>query len=894
MILGTGAAYSDGVSLCLSQYVVFVKNQASALVISGATLVILESSKINFSENTGHNGGALALLDSAYMVVSSNSNLTFAQNKAQLHGGAIYSSYYNYEESVGYRSCFVQYANHSIHPDYWNVLFWFKENKAGGQTNSIYIPSIFSCVWPLVDGRMNISSAFCWNDWHYFPNQSCSQHIETAPGYSKLATTSEALEISTYPGKTKRLPLQFFNDEGKDITSTTIFNSFLNVDDAFVTEYTTGNKVTLFGKPWTVATLTLGTLRPRVLKTEVNVIFWLCPPGFTVAETDDNRYECVCQGHFRDSVICDEESFQSFLHWGKILSYESSIEEVLAGPWHVYLAPPNISQQIPGYFLLPNDSFLLNEFMCEHVHRTGFLCSECLNGTSTPVFSLDYTCVNCTAEDVSRNWVLFIVLQTVPVTLLFLVVAVFNISATSGPLNAFIFYSQVIGNPALASSFAAQLSYTFQDSPWITKVILCVFIFPYGIWNLDCLPTHVLIPPFCVGENMRAIDSFALNYLTAGLYPLLLIGFLFVCVELHARDFRLLVWLWKYIGSCLVKWRRNWNIRNSIIDTFATFLLLTYTKFCFLSFFLLAPMNTYNSTGDYVGPTRLYFDPSIIYGSHDHIPFMILAIFILVFGVILPPIFLLLYPLMIFQRMLACCRMRGNAVRTYVEAFHGCYKDGTNGTSDCRYFAAVYFGLRIVAFGLMVLSYDRHMQRFIQMVLVYLIVMLFSLVRPYKNPWYNRLDVFILSVLGIVATFGFYNSVVSNNSLLINILMMVAVIIPLMYFLLLAIYRVYCGLRYCWLSRRYLQANRFDEPVDYLEEEEEEEEECDDDNNGGDMLILDLSINSLSTNYERFSQNSRMGVVTHGSVRLSQTSSGGRSRGEGSFRSINSTVAIVT
>ena len=847
MTIGIGSVYSDGVSLCLAEETRFTENQATALVMSGAHLTIAESSQVFFIDNTGHNGGALALLDTAYIIVSDSSSLTFTHNRAQLKGGAIYSSYYSYAESAGYKHCLVQYVNASAHPNEWNVSFVFEGNTASQQTNSIYTPSIYSCVWPTADSKIDIHSSFCWRGWKYLSDMNCSQHIETAPAYYQvnLQQYGGPMEIGTYPGKSEKLPLQFFNDESKDVTSATVFNSILSVDNASVSEYTTGNRVTMFGQPGTQAILTLGTLRPRVLKTELEVTFWVCPPGFTVANTTNNRYGCVCKGHYRDSVICDEESLHSFLRWGRILTYNESSREVLGGAWRVFMPPAQIGQQIQGHFQLPNDSFKLNDFMCGNLHRKGFLCKDCINGTSAPIYSYEYSCVNCSSDDVRINWLLFLVLQTVPVTLLFLVVTVFNISATSGPLNAFIFYSQVISNPSVAGNFAAQLSYVFKDHLWVAKLILSIFIFPYGIWNLDCLPTRSLIPPFCVGENMRAVDAFTLNYLIGAVYPLLLIGFLFVCIELHARDFRPLVWLWRCFGRFLTRWRRNWNIRTSVIDAFATFMLLSYTKFCFLSLFLLVPMNTYNSAGDLVGPTRLYFDPSVIYGGPGHIPYMVLSVLILIFVVLLPPIFLLLYPLTIFQRMLAHCRMRGNAVRTYVEAFQGCYKDGTNGTSDCRYFASVYFGLRIVAFSSIVLSYDRYMQRFIQMTLTYLAVMMFSLVRPYKRELYNRLDIFILTVLGIVATFGFFNAVISNNFVVVNVAMMVTVIIPLGYFIGLVFYRVGTGLRHCCRRRNEMVVSVSSEDAD------------------ADRVVDLSSSSSHLYSYDRVSLNSNRGAARY-------------------------------
>ena len=52
-------------------------------------------------------------------------------------------------------------------------------------------------------------------------------------------------------------------------------------------------------------------------------------------------------------------------------------------------------------------------------------------------------------------------------------------------------------------------------------------------------------------------------------------------------------------------------------------------------------------------------------------------------------IILFLYPFLCFQRCLNRLRIRSLALHTFVDAFEGCYKDGANGTRDCRYFAAL-------------------------------------------------------------------------------------------------------------------------------------------------------------------------------------------------------------
>ena len=50
----------------------------------------------------------------------------------------------------------------------------------------------------------------------------------------------------------------------------------------------------------------------------------------------------------------------------------------------------------------------------------------------------------------------------------------------------------------------------------------------------------------------------------------------------------------------------------------------------------------------------------------------------------------------LFQKCLGCSGRRWLALHAIADVFQGCYKNGTNGTRGCQYFAGLYFVLRIV------------------------------------------------------------------------------------------------------------------------------------------------------------------------------------------------------
>ena len=140
-------------------------------------------------------------------------------------------------------------------------------------------------------------------------------------------------------------------------------------------------------------------------------------------------------------------------------------------------------------------------------------------------------------------------------------------------------------------------------------------------------------------------------------------------------------------ANCL---RSQWDVRTSIVDAFVTFLLLSYVKLLSVSFDLLVPTQVYNINGSSL-ELYLYYDATIEYFGEEHLPYGVLAVFVMLIFIIFPLLLLLLYPMRCFQQCLGCCGIRWHALPIFIDAFQGCYKDGTNGTRDCRYFAAAFF-----------------------------------------------------------------------------------------------------------------------------------------------------------------------------------------------------------
>ena len=246
----------------------------------------------------------------------------------------------------------------------------------------------------------------------------------------------------------------------------------------------------------------------------------------------------------------------------------------------------------------------------------------------------------------------------------------------------------------------------------------------------------------------------------------------------------------KCFSSCRQSWGRQWNPFASLIHTFAAFLLLSYSKILIISLQLLNYTQLHVPTGGTISPPlRVLHAPSLEWLGEKHLPFALSAIFILCIFVFLPALFLLLYPMKTFQKCLGCCGRRLLALHAFADVFLGCYKNGTNGTKDCRYFAGLYLVLRIV---LLPAIYSGSVLGFYnQMVSIVCLVtasLLFLLFRPYKdNSWLNIWDSIAFSFSAFLIFSNLYSKYVA--SVPIQIIQMGVAVLPV-YLIIYVIYRV--------------------------------------------------------------------------------------------------------
>ena len=271
-----------------------------------------------------------------------------------------------------------------------------------------------------------------------------------------------------------------------------------------------------------------------------------------------------------------------------------------------------------------------------------------------------------------------------------------------------------------------------------------------------------------------------LDYVVA-VYPLVLVILAYVCIQLQARGCKPLIFLWLPFRKCYVRIQNKVDIKASIIDVFASFLVLSYVKFLALTFDLLTPIKVYNVRGESLG-YYVYFDANLKYFGSEHLPYAILAL-VVAFFLSLPLLLLLLYPLRTFQRF---CGNR-QVLRIFIDSFQGVYKDGVvEGKYDYRYFSAAFSITRIAFLLTYMLTLTGYFYS-LSVVILTMHALILMIVKPYKEKYSIYLTsniVFLLlaTMWSASKTAWTYIDVKAEKSLLFSVILCsVLSMLPLVY-----------------------------------------------------------------------------------------------------------------
>ena len=288
-----------------------------------------------------------------------------------------------------------------------------------------------------------------------------------------------------------------------------------------------------------------------------------------------------------------------------------------------------------------------------------------------------------------------------------------------------------------------------------SKYILAALYLPSSLWSLDSL--HSISPPLCISPHLHDIDIQYFQILKT-LYPFLLLLLAYVSIELHARDFKPVVILWRPIYRNLTRLKRSWNPHVSLVQAFATIFFISFLRLLSLVFVPFTLTNFIDDHGEYVQhSTVTYTDPTVSTGGTKHIYLIVVSTGILVF-IILPPIVVLTtYPSRLFRKLQGSLSPRVNlALKIFVSTYQGWYKDGTDGTRDYRFLSGTLFLAFLIVMAIQMLPTFSNKTPLIpshtNIIIFLLFTTLVAVLRPHKSEIANTIGICIGAMLTLAST----------------------------------------------------------------------------------------------------------------------------------------------
>ena len=724
---GSGTVIVEGFLVKFNGSTYFENNSGSALIMDSATAELLEGSNTSFVNNIGRNGGAISMHGLSSITVQDHSTLAFIRNTAIFNGGALFVLSNDIHSYLHSRNCFILYGGSTVRSKR-NIHFIFEGNRAlNTLSHDVYASSTQACgiscanhlphiktVAFLCIGNLTFSESFhlrtSSQKFTFNDNLTSSILSDIVPGNRYYGIPITAVdEYNQVKEVDYRVISKFENQHILKSTSSHIsqsrvqFTGSINASDVFVIGESAAS--TLFFNISSSLT---------------------CPPGLRISQG-----ECVCSAEsYFGIAYCNHMG--SFLINGFWIGKCPNDEDLNLCTSHCPLGFCQYNKGDTFVHLLPDKLSDLDFFVCGS-RRTGVVCGSCQENNSAYYHSYMYACGE-------ENWtcdfgiLLYVVSELLPLTIMFLIIILLNINFTSGRVNGFIFFAQVL------DSFSIDANGVINFPPSLHFITAC-HRFIYRTLNFDFFSLEKL--SFCLWHGATVLDAMAMKFVTV-LYAVCLL----VVVVLFLN-----VWKCsKRVNYCL----RYRTLKNTFVGGLTAYAVICFSQCARISLQILSPAVLYSQNHSVVGNVVFRHGNTALF-STKHLQYAIPAILFLL-TISLLPLSLIFYPL--FFKVLAICKLNESLAANIVsrlvpiplmDAFQSSFKD------NCRCFAGFYFLYRL--FALAAYAYSRTLFVFYTLVELQLIVILaiHAAVQPYKNHWHNLIDTLVFLNLAIINGITLYN-----------------------------------------------------------------------------------------------------------------------------------------
>ena len=195
----------------------------------------------------------------------------------------------------------------------------------------------------------------------------------------------------------------------------------------------------------------------------------------------------------------------------------------------------------------------------------------------------------------------------------------------------------------------------------------------------------------------------------------------------------------------------KWNSGRSIIDAFATFFLLAFSKVTWMLLLPLYPLRVQNLNYTDLSSSitvHSFTDPSVNFICKEHLPFAAISVVVFLLAVLSPVVLLALYPFQHFRSLLFKLLPKRLVcpLNIFVEKFYSCYRDGLGGGRDMRSLASLYFCIVLLFFFLWSVE-----PNFFLIAIFFGGCSLFiANIRPYKKKYMSIIDSLILANMALL------------------------------------------------------------------------------------------------------------------------------------------------
>ena len=746
---GIGTVYISLFNVRFEGHNIFERNFGTPIHIVNGNVDMAESS-IDIIENIGIRGGAIALIGVSSMIIGRGRSYKFAKNTAIDRGGALYVEVFDNHDVTASKTCFIQYLNTNSYylPTWeWNATVTFSGNKADtGIGHTIFVTSLYPCLTINV-GDIQNNHLESIDPSNVFTLRRITIDEDTRVEGQQIATEGAILRHDeqfkeVIPGEQFAHGVSIRDDldnEAKVVLAATIPNNTnVKLDKAFLS--CVGEKLVLVGKPGKFANLHLHTTTSRLIYTSLRVKLIDCPPGFLYSETSS---KCVCIFHeYVGMLMCNTTVFHGYITSGFWMGMVRDAINKTSMELVTSYCPQNFcnynSTSITGLSIrLPRYFSQLNEAQCGK-SRTGIACGNCSHGYTTYFHSPNYQCKPADPTLCKIGWLFYILSELVPVTAVFILVVTLNISFTSGLVQGFVLFSQLLTSLNIDASGIIVLP------PGIAKLSEGYRVL-YGFFNLEFFQIESL--SFCIWHSATALDMLAFKYVTI-IYALLLV--------------MLVIWFMNSCGGrCIGKWFRITTVKSSVIHGISAFLILCYSQCIRVSLSLL---NTYTpfirDNSNLNVSKRVWLNGNIEYFSKHHLPYALPAMFCLLVVGVFPPLLLLAYPfsnkVMAFlgmeeskPAMFIYKKLRFSSLKPLLDSFQGSFKD------NMRFFSGLYFLYRWITLTLTVILTDFN-RIYTSAEIFFIVILVFhSLCQPYAWKIHNVIDTLLFGNLALINAMSF-------------------------------------------------------------------------------------------------------------------------------------------